>query len=454
MWIEPSSFFSQHLYFPLMADLALIGGALLGALAGAILALAPGLHIYNVAGGILLLATGGSSFGPQYLALFWMGLVVGWAMVNPIPSVFLFAPDEATAFPVFPATRYLLRGRGAEACLLIGAGSLGALLCLALLAPLLSDVLRPLHSIIQPHYGWMLSAIVAFMLLSEWPRSDDRSPSALHRLLSAWVYLGAGLLTFILSGLLGFVLFYRSPIPANAAFVNLLPAFVGLFAMPGLLQTLLLGTAPPRQQCASFEISARMVLRGTLSGVAGGLFAGFLPVISGGIGAMLAGAATAQRDDRLFLISQGASKVAYYAGSLLLLFVPGLNLARGGMAWMLSSLYVPLGDHLYWLAVATLALCGALSFGLLLLFTRGAAMLTGRVNAQLIAGLALVVAGGITYGFTGLTGLGVLAVATCIGLIPVLIGGRRMNCLGVLLLPMTLNMIGVGPVVAGWLGLV
>ena len=437
-----------------MADLALIGIALLGALAGALLALLPGLHIYNVAGGLLLLAaSGGTGLGDEALALLWVGLVIGWAMVNTIPSVFLFAPDDANAFTVLPATRYLLRGRGFEATMFIGAGSLGALLCLALLAPMLSDLLRPLHSIVQPHYGWMLTAIVAFMLLSEWPRSDDRSPLALRRLLNAWAYLGAGLLTFLLSGILGFVLFYRSPIPVNAAFLNLLPAFVGLFAVPGLLQTLLLGTAPPRQQHAPFELPARLVLRGALSGVAGGLFAGFLPVVSGGIGAMLSGAATAQRDDRLFLISQGASKIAYYAGSLLLLFVPGLNLARGGMAWMLSSLYVPLGDHLYWLAVAALALCGVLAFGLLALFARGAAALTGRVNARWVAAPALAVACGITFAFTGLIGLGVMAVATCIGLIPVLIGGRRMNCLGVLLLPMTLNMIGIGPVVAAWLGL-
>jgi hypothetical protein len=47
----------------------------------------------------------------------------------------------------------------------------------------------------------------------------------------------------------------------------------------------------------------------------------------------------------------------------------------------------------------------------------------------------------------------VLAVATCVGLIPVLIGGWRMDCLGVLLLPMTLNLIGVGPAMARWLGL-
>ncbi|HRA00779.1 MAG TPA: hypothetical protein PLJ62_11305, partial [Thermoflexales bacterium] len=66
----------------------------------------------------------------------------------------------------------------------------------------------------------------------------------------------------------------------------------------------------------------------------------------------------------------------------------------------------------------------------------------------------LVMALAITMAFTGLPGLAVAAVATLVGLIPVLVGGRRMNCLGVLLLPITLNVIGVGPDVARALGLV
>jgi TctA family transporter len=55
---------------------------------------------------------------------------------------------------------------------------------------------------------------------------------------------------------------------------------------------------------------------------------------------------------------------------------------------------------------------------------------------------------------TGPGGLLVLAVATGIGLIPVLWGSRRMNGMGVLLLPIALNMAGVGDAVAEWLGLV
>jgi putative membrane protein len=55
---------------------------------------------------------------------------------------------------------------------------------------------------------------------------------------------------------------------------------------------------------------------------------------------------------------------------------------------------------------------------------------------------------------TGWAGLLVCLVAGGIGLIPVLWGSRRMHCMGVLLLPIALNMAGVGDVIAGWLGLV
>ena len=48
----------------------------------------------------------------------------------------------------------------------------------------------------------------------------------------------------------------------------------------------------------------------------------------------------------------------------------------------------------------------------------------------------------------------IAAVATGIGLIPVLFGSRRLNCLGILLLPIACNMSGFGPKIAAFLGLV
>lgn len=435
--------------------LSLMGIALAGTLVGGLLAVLPGLHIYNVVGiAFILSARAEFPFRDIAFALLLFGLLIGWAVVNVIPSVFLFAPDDANALVVLPTTKFFMRGRGLESALLVGAGSLGGLIVLVLISPWLADVIRPVRAILQPHLGWILAAIIAFMLLGEWPRANDLAPTRSRRLLSAWAYLGAGLLTFFLSGLLGFVLFYRSPIPLAFAFQNLLPAFVGLFAIPGLLQLLFLSGKPPAQSPSlEVDVHPRFFIRGTLTGLAGGLFAGVLPVVTGGIGGLLAGHATAQRDDRLFLISQGASKIAYYVGSLLLLFVPGLTLVRGGLAWMLTTTYVPYGWRNYWLAVAAVGLCGAVAFVMLIVLSRAAAALVGRINARLLVLASLAVAFAITFGFTGWGGIVIMLVATAIGMIPVFVGGRRMNCLGVLLVPITLNVIGVGPEVARWLGL-
>ena len=41
----------------------------------------------------------------------------------------------------------------------------------------------------------------------------------------------------------------------------------------------------------------------------------------------------------------------------------------------------------------------------------------------------------------------------CFRLLPVLFGSRRLNCLGILLLPIACNMSGFGETITGWLGL-
>ncbi len=425
-----------------------------GVAAGSVLALVPGLHLYNLAGAALLWFISQRAVAPDQFAWFLGGALIGWSVVHVVPSIFLFAPDDNNVMYVLPATRYMLQGRGVEAAILTGAGSVSALLCLVALAPVLEMVLRPVYLIIQPHVGWMLVAVIAFLLLGEWPRANERAPSPLARLASAWAYVGSGLLTFALSGLLGMVLFYRSPIAPQVAFQNLMPAFVGLFALPGLVQLAALSRQPPpQQQLRHLELPPRALVRGASAGIAGGLFASLMPIVTGGIGGLLAGHATALRDERTFMISLGASRVAYFVGSWMLLFVPGLALTRGGLAWMITTVYVPQGWQTYWLWVATVALGGALAFGLLVVLARLVAQVTHRLPVRLIAALCVALMLAATAAFTGPSGIAVALVASAIGLLPVLIGGRRLNGLGVLLVPITLNVLGIGPQVAAWLGL-
>jgi putative membrane protein len=430
--------------------------ALVGALAASILACIPALHIYNVAGALILLGAGaGRLLGPEALSGLMIGLVTGYAMLNTIPSIFLSVPDDSTIFVVLPGQKYLRQRRGWEAALLTGVGGLGGIAALTLLTPVAPALFATLRGILQPHLHWILVAVTLFMLLSEWPKGSDRGPTPWRRLAGAWSSLAAGLATFLLSGLLGFVLLYRSLVPVAVAYQNLMPAFVGLFAIPWLLQNIVSRVhVPPQHLAPSLDADWKIFLRGVFAGTAGGLFAAFFPIVTGGIGGFIAGHATAQRDDRLFLISQGASKVVYYVGGFLLFFVPGVHLTRGGMAWMLSGLYTPYTPGTFYRAAAAVALSGVASFFILLPLTRLAVRLVERVDYVRISVVMLIVLLVMVAVMTGPGGLLIAAVATGIGLIPVLWGSRRMNCMGVLLLPITLNMAGVGGTVAGWLGLV
>jgi putative membrane protein len=429
--------------------------AIAGTLVAGLLSLVPALHVYNVAGFLILATvTFGNLVPIEWLAFFFLGLVTGYAILNTISSVFLSVPDDSTIFIVLPGQKYLQQQRGYEAVVLSGLGGLGGILVLVLLTPLTSSVLPTIRAILQPHLPWIIWTIIAYMLISEWPKGADRAPAGLRRWWEGWRSLTAGLATFLLSGMLGFVLMYRSLVQVEVGYQNLPPAFIGLFAVPWVLQNLLARTqVPPQHFARSVDAGPGELVRGTLAGALGGLFAAFFPVVTGGIGGFLAGHATAQRDERIFIISQGSSKVVYYVGGFLFFFAPGLLRGKGGMSAMLGTLYSGQTPQLYLLAVAAVVLSGVLAFFLSLGLTRVIVALLARVSYRWISLATLGILAAIVVLMTGPGGLLICAVATGIGLIPMLWGSRRMNCMGVLLLPIALNMAGVGDVIAGWLGL-
>ena len=248
--------------------------------------------------------------------------------------------------------------------------------------------------------------------------------------------MAMGLVTFLLAGALGLLLTHRSPLPPSRAFHNLMPAFIGLFTVPWLLlnavtrvtvpaQTIGQPTGPPR----------RLVVAGSLAGLIGGGFAAFFPLITGGVGSLLAGHATGLRDDRAFLISQGASRTVYYVGAFLLFFLPGLHLTRGGAALTIAPLCRPYARHDFYAILAASAAAGAVALLLLPALARGMIWLLSRWGRRRLTVLSLAAAPLLVVVMTGWSGLLVAVTATGIGLLPLLHGARRMNGLGLLLLP-------------------
>ncbi|MDI6773902.1 MAG: tripartite tricarboxylate transporter permease [Verrucomicrobiota bacterium] len=438
------------------AALTVVLAAAAGGLAGSVLACVPGLHIYNTLA-LLALAVGACDWAarPDWVIPLSTGLIVAFAVANTIPSVLVAAPDESAFFTVLPGQKLLMSGRGLEAALLTTAGAVAGLAAILLVAaPLAPRVLPAARAILQPHWHWVLWCVIAFLLLSEWPREVvGPGQAGWARFLRNWRSLGAGILTFLLAGLLGFILLYRSPIPPSAAFQNLMPAFVGLFTAPWLLLNTVSRAEAPRQRERPFRVDGISALRGSVAGVLGGGFAAFAPVVTGGVGGFLAGHATAMRDDRAFLISQGASKTVYYVGGLLLFFVPGLRMTRGGGAWLIQGLVSTGSFGDYFMALASIATAGAVSLLLFVPLARGMIRAIHAWGYRRLSACALALVSALVPLLTGWTGLPVMLTAAGIGLIPVLFGARRMNALGVILLPMACNMSGIGPSVARALGL-
>ncbi|MDD4871637.1 MAG: tripartite tricarboxylate transporter permease [Kiritimatiellae bacterium] len=434
--------------------LKIIISTITGSLISSVLTCIPGLHIYNVIG-LMLIMLNIFTWPPEVIVPFFTGMIVGYAMLSTVPSVLLAAPDESALFIVLPGQKYLMYGRGYEGTMLTTFGGLaGLFLLLFVVGPIAPKLLPVARVVFQPHVHWILWCVICFMLMSEWPKGGTMGQGGLAKLWDSWKSTGAGLLTFVLSGLLGFILLYRSPISPAVAFQNLMPAFVGLFTIPWLILNIVSGVKIPKQRmtCSS-GLTASSLLRGTFAGGLGGGFAAFFPVVSGGVGGFLSGHATALRDDRAFLISQGCSKLVYYVGGFLLLFVPGLGIARGGGAWLMRGLYVPGSYHDYYMALASIAIAGAVSFILIGPLTRGIILLMERFSYRYLSLVSMILIVAIVCFVTGLAGFAIMLVAGGIGLIPVLSGSRRMNCLAVILLPIACNMSGVGMKVAGWLKL-
>ena len=439
--------------------LTVLLAVLAGTAVACVLGLLPGLHIYNVMGvlvlGVLGLAKAGVDVPPEVYIPAMTGMVVGWSVVNTIPAVLLGTPDESALFTVLPGQKYLMSGRGFEGTMITAVGGLaGAWFLLAVVAPCAPVYLPVAQQVLKGHMHWVLWIIITFMLMSEWPKGGNRGRAGWAKFYDAWKTLLAGLATFLLSGLLGFILLTASPVSHEVAFQNIMPAFVGLFAVPWcLLNMISAADVPPQRLAKSLDLDGDVILRSVWSGGLGGGIAAYFPVVTGGVGGMLAGHACAQREERVFIMGQGVSKFIYYVGAFMLMFVPGLNLTRGGGAWMVKTLYVPAGISDYYLVLGSIAVAAGVSYLLMEPLTRLTVRFVSKFNYRHVSTVALVVIVLMVLLMTGWIGLFIAAVGTGIGLLPVLFGSRRLNCLGILLLPIACNMSGFGPRIADLLGL-
>ena len=403
----------------------------------------PALHAFSLIGALLFIAQGGSAAGaPEAVIGMCLGLTVGFAAANSIPAVLLSAPDDSAVLMVSPGQNQLMSGRAYEAVIDTAAGGVGAwLILLCVVAPLAPAVLPAVMTILAPHWHWVLWCIVCFTILSERPLRRSRQETGRPGLGVALRASGIALFTFTLSALFGLAVSRLMP-AGIADFRHLLPALVGLFGLPRVILNISCNMQPPEQTISrKLTISRRDFAHGVSAGAMGGGLAGMMPMVSGGIGGLLSHQLAGNSSDRVLLISQGASKFVYYVGGLLLMYVPGTG-SRLPL-WMAEGLHLRGSLHDYHIALTSVAVAGAVAFGLLPLATRICLRAMSQHGYRRISCGACLVVTIIVLFVSGPGGIGLMLVGLGIGLIPALFHARQIHCLGFILIPAALRLSGL-----------
>lgn len=288
------------------------------------------------------------------------------------------------------------------------------------------------------------------------------APGEIRSRFAVLVPKGWGTSVFLLSGLLGSLVLLTPalatnwfPIPglqADPRNLGFLPLFTGLFALPALLISLARTPAVPPQEIAPqpSPLSPRTQVRAALGGSLAGAFVAWIPGVTAATATifsqLLSGnRSRRERNDEEFILSISCVNTATAIFTILALFVI-LRARSGGAAALLAlaeDLVVVWDPVLRFPpALAWLLLAVVVAAVLAFFLTRGFGVLFARLAGALpyrriVLGVLLFLVGVILL-FSGATGLLVAMAATLIGLVPPLVGVRRVHLMGCLILPLIL----------------
>lgn len=432
---------------------------ILGVLVGLVTGMLPGLHVNNVA--LILLSLSGTivaTFSIFYaygiteefilvlICGFILSIAISHAFHDFIPTTFIGAPDEETALSVLPAHRLLLSGEGYKAVCLATIGSYGALLvCFALLIPfrfLLGPPLS-LYTTLRELMVWILIGIVVLMIATEKTKLTEVGD---HRYLQSVAGMLFAVFVFFLAGFFGLVAFslpVDSPIglPAPVLF----PALAGLFGMPTLLASFFTKPAFPKQHIEPLvmnRIEKKASVVSVLTGSFTGIFVSLIPGLTAAIGTVLAMTVRHKTSNEQTIVTLASVNTAAAFSVVIVLFV--LVRARSGITIAInelmtvdlwSSLLMP-ASLLYLLMFVLIS--GSVSYFFTLYLAKIFARKFMHIPYTPLVLFTIVFIFSLVVLFTGLMGIVILLVATCIGFLPVCWGVRRSHCMGVLLLPIIL----------------
>ena len=404
----------------------LVIACFLGIFIGTMTGMIPGIHV-NTAGAIIFAASAFllTVISPEFLCILLISMSIAHALIEFVPSMLLGVPEEGTAVSVLPGHRMVLEGRSKEAIRIVSVGGFGAILIIVLMLPIFAVGLPFLSDISKP-YTWILLSVMSVILI--------------YKLTSSFRDFLWSLILFVLSGLLGWIVF-QTPIQSG---VSMMCMFSGLFGISTILFSLNDNSSiPPQDSFHGFDLNFNK-FKSIFAGGTAGAILGFLPGFGPAQGSVIAQAASGGSSDEdddttNFLLAIAGLNTSDCLFSLIAIYLIGNP--RSGIAVYMDYLISDLS--LFHLATFIFASLIAVSVSLVLCLKLGdvfSRLMGGLDYKKLsIAVIILQIIIMYVFAFYYASPIGYLTLllicSTAMGLLPHYLGVGKSHLMGVLIIP-------------------
>lgn len=383
----------------------------IGIAIGTFTGLFPGIHINLVAA--MLLASLGYFAGVPSIALvvFIVAMAITHTFLDFIPSVFLGAPEEDSFLAVLPGHQLLIEGRGFEAIVMTLYGGLAALPLILIFSfayvwflPSAYDFVR----IVIP-YGLILVSLYLVFTEEEW-------------ILSGTIFLLAGFL-----GMFVFSLPVKEP---------LLPMLTGLFGVSGLIVSLKSKVQIPNQKIKKLkEIKLEKGFwRLLFSGAFASVICGFLPGIGSGHAAVIGSELNGdEKNQKNFLFLVGMINTIVMSLSFVTIYAIGKT--RSGAAVAVSEILKKMSLNDLAIILTVIFVSGILAFFIGLQLAKIFSFTISKINYYKLSWFVIALLFVVNLLLTNFLGILTLITASALGVFCIQSGVRRIQLMGVLLVP-------------------
>jgi len=386
--------------------LAILCGVSIGTFTG----ITPGIHINTVTA--ILVANLGifSSISTISLITFVTSLAITHTILDFIPSILTGATDSESFLSVLPGHEMLKQGKGREAVLLVLIGVITSIPLIILMTPLFIKIVP----IIYKKITYIIPFILIFISIYTITREKR---------------IWTGLTIFILTGILGYTAL-NSPVKEP-----LLPLLGGLFGGSSIIISLFQKTKIPKQEKAKIKdlnLTKKDCFKSLFGSLISAPLCSFLPGIGSGHAATISSEIMPQ-SRKGFLMMLGTINIIVMAFSFVTLYI--LNRTRTGAAAAIQNITSQLTINNLWQIIGITILTIIIASILAILITNIFLKIIEKINYNKVSIIMFIILTLAVIFISNPLGLVVFITSTSLGIFAILSNIRRINMMGVLLIP-------------------